>query len=156
MLKRLKDLCYVFACVTTCVTFVTAVYLEVFWTNQASLTADILWQILFVSLFCSLGIMIYPEREVSGRMLLLLYILHYIEVNVVVLGCGIWFEWFYPDDLPMVLGMVAAIAIVYVLVTAVKWNRDRKMAEHMNERLEEYQRREKETSESAGSEKMNF
>lgn len=149
MLKRLKDVCYVFACVTTCVTFVTAVYIKVFWAQQVSLDKDILWQILFVSFLCSLGILIYPEREVSGRATVLLYILHYIEVNIVVLGCGIWFQWFLPNDLPMVLGMVILIALVFILVSVITWNRNRKMADLMNRRLEEYQQRTKDTGDGS-------
>lgn len=141
MLKRLKDVCYVFACVTTCVTFVTAVYIKVFWPQQVSLDKDILWQILFVSFLCSLGIFIYPKREVSGRVMMVLYVLHYAEVNAVVLGCGVWFQWFYPNDLPMVLGMVILIALVFILVSVIMWNRNRKMAALMNKRLEEYQQR---------------
>lgn len=145
MLKRLKDVCYVFACVTTCVIFVTAVYIKVFWPQQASLDKDILWQILFVSFLCSLGILIYPEREVSGRVMMVLYALHYAEVNAVVLGCGIRFQWFYPNDLPMVLGMVIPIALVFILVSVITWNRNRKMAALMNKRLEEYQQRAEDT-----------
>jgi len=136
--KKLKTLLFTFACVTTCVVFVTAVYTAVFW-PRASFGSGILWQILFVSLLCSLGIYIYPEREVSKRAALLLHFGHYLVVNVVVLGCGIWFEWFYADNFWMVSGMVAAIALVFFLVSAVLWKRDRQMAVLMNERLKEYQ-----------------
>lgn len=120
--------------------FVSAVYITIFW-PQASLGVEILWQILFVSFLCSLGIFIYPEREVSGKMTFLLYVLHYVVTNVVVLGCGIWFEWFYADDFPMVLGMVVIIALVFLLVSVVVWNRGRRMAALMNERLKEYRQK---------------
>lgn len=137
-MKKLKDLFFVFVCVTTCVVFVTAVYITIFWPQTTTLKKEILWQILLVSFLSSLGIYIYPERELSGKMTLFLNILHYLETNVVVLGCGIWFEWFYADNLPMVLGMVVTIAFVFLLVYAVVWNRNKRMAERMNERLKEY------------------
>lgn len=137
-MKKLKDLFFVFVCVTTCVVFVTAVYITIFWPQTTTLKTEILWQILGVSFLSSLGIYIYPERELSGKMTLLLNILHYMETNAVVLGCGIWFGWFYADNLPMVLGMIIAIAFVFGLVYAVVWNRNKRMAALMNERLKEY------------------
>ena len=130
----MKTVLFCFACITTCVVFVTAVYITIFW-KQAMLGVEILWQILFVSFLCSLGILIHPEREVSMKTTILITVLHYIEVNVVVMGCGLWFEWFYPDNLPMVFGMLFIIALVFVLVSFVMWARDRSVAAHINERL---------------------
>lgn len=138
-MKKLKELVFVYACVTTCVVFVTALYITIFWPHT-TLGVELLWQILAVSLLTSLGFYIYPEQEVSAKATWLLCVLHYVEVNVVVLGCGSWFGWFRADDLPMVLGMVIIIAFVFVLVSKIMWNRKKKMAALMNERLREYQR----------------
>lgn len=142
-MKKLKELLLVFVSVTTCVVFVAAVYISVFW-PQVVLGVKILWQILLVSFLSSLGIFIYPERAVSGKTLMLLRVLHYIEVNVVVLGCGIWFGWFYVDNLPMALGMLAVIALVFLALSVAMWIRGKQMADRMNERLKEYQEKEEE------------
>lgn len=137
-LNRLKTFLFCFACVTTCVVFVTAVYISIFW-KQASLGVEILWQILFVSFLCSLVILVYPDREVSMKTAVVITALHYIEVNLVVMGCGLWFEWFYADNLPMIFAMLFVIALVFVLITAVMWARDRRVAANINERLKKYQ-----------------
>ena len=136
--NKIKNLFLCFAFVTTAVTFVTAVYITMFW-GPVSLTVDILWQILFVSFLCSLGILLYPNRECSPKAALLITALHYVLVNVVVLGCGLWFEWFYIDNLPMVSGMLFIIALVFVLVSAAMWSRDRRIAASINEKLKKYQ-----------------
>lgn len=138
-MKKIKDVCFVFVCVTTCVVFATAIYTTVFW-NGADLNSNILWEILLVSFLCSLGGFMYPERAVSKNVLRLLILLHYLEVNAVVLGFGILFEWFYADNLGMVLGMVALIAGIFLLVSFISWKRGEKLAKRMNERLKEYQR----------------
>lgn len=138
-LKKLKRLFFCFACVTTFVVFVTAGYISVFW-KQAVLGVGLLWQILFVSFLCSLGVLIYPEREVRTRTIVLIAALHYAQVNAIVLGCGLWFEWFYADNVPMVLGMLLLIAVVFALVSAVMWTRDKRIARQMNERLKQYQK----------------
>ena len=137
-MKKIKDLFFVFVCVTTCVVFVTAVYITIFW-PQVSLGVEILWQILGVSCLSSFGICLYTETERSSKSILIRYILHYIYTNAVVLGCGIWFGWFYADNLAMVLAMVVVIALVFLLVSVIVWNRNKKMAALMNERLKGYQ-----------------
>lgn len=137
-MKRLKSLLFVFVCVTTCVVFVTAAYITVFW-PKASLEVDILWEVLIISFLTSLGVYFYPGEKASSKTVAACYVLHYIYVNIVVLGCGSWFEWFYIDDLAMVLGMVFAIAAVFFLVSAAEWNRTKRMAALMNECLKGYQ-----------------
>jgi len=67
--------------------------------------------------------------------MMFLYIGHYILTNVIVLGCGFWFEWFYADNLPMVLAMLFAIAVIFVIVSAAAWKKGRRQAALMNERL---------------------
>ena len=141
-MSRLKNVFFVFVCVTTCVLFVTALYITIFWPQQEKVGVDILWQILTVSFLCSVMVALYPQREVSRKVMLLVFISHYIVTNVIVLGCGVWFEWFYADNLPMVLGMIFAIAVVFVLVSAVAWKRGKQQAALMNERLRMYQQSE--------------
>ena len=57
---------YVFVCVTTCVLFVTAVYVTIFF-QKAVFGVEILWQILWVSFLCSIANIFYPQREVSKK-----------------------------------------------------------------------------------------
>ncbi|MDE7479289.1 MAG: DUF3021 domain-containing protein [Lachnospiraceae bacterium] len=141
-MKRLKDTFFVFVCVTTCVLFVTAVYITVFW-PQVELGVKILWQILGVSLLCSIAFLIYPQREVSRKVMMFLHIVHYLVTNIIVLGCGIWFGWFYVDNLPMILAMLFSIAAVFVLVSIIMWKRGKQQAALMNERLRMYQQENK-------------
>ncbi|MDE6662817.1 MAG: DUF3021 family protein [Lachnospiraceae bacterium] len=146
-MKKLENLLFTFVCVTSCVVFATAVYITIFW-PQAKFGVEIIWQILSVSFLTSLGVCFYPKKEVSSKVALVRNILYYIYVNVVVLGCGIWFGWFYADNLPMVLGMLILIALVFILVSIAIWNRAKRMAILMNERLKGYQLKEAPDSES--------
>lgn len=138
MLRRLRDAFYVFVCVTTCVLFVTALYITVFW-KQAVLGVEILWQILSVSFLCSIVTFFYPQREIGKKAMMILYVGHYVLTNGIVLGCGMWFGWFYADNLPMVLAMLLAIAVIFVMVSVVAWRRGKQQAALMNERLRRYQ-----------------
>lgn len=111
MLRRLKDMVFVYMCVTTCVLFVTALYITIFW-PQVQLGVEILWQILTVSFLCSVANSIYPQRVVSVKIMFIIYIFRYVITNVIVLGCGVWFGWFYADNLTMILAMLFSIAVI--------------------------------------------
>lgn len=60
--------------------FVTALYITIFWPH-VMLGVEILWQILSVSFLCSVVNSIYPQREISGKAMLILYILRYVITN---------------------------------------------------------------------------
>ena len=75
-------------------------------------------------------------------------VLHYLMVNVIVVVCGIWFEWFHTDDLAQVIGMLVLIAVIFLIVSAVSWKKVMKEADLMNRRLAEYQDHKEETGES--------
>ncbi len=141
MLRRLRNMLFIYVCVTTCVLLVTALYITIFW-PQVTLGVEILWQILLVSFLCSVINSIYPWREVGKRTMLFIYVLRYVVTNAIVLGCGIWFGWFYTNDLPMVLAMLFSIAVIFALVSVVAWKRGKQQAALMNERLQVYQQRE--------------
>jgi len=107
---------------------------------EVELDVSLLWQIMFVSFLCSLGTLMYPEKRIDGRKRRLLVFLHYVEVNAVVLGFGIYFHWFSIQYLPHVIGMLVIINIVFLCVSMVEWRRAKEMAELMNRRLAENQR----------------
>lgn len=142
MINRIKATLYTFVCVTTCIVFAAAIFTTVFGTSD-TIRTEMLWQILIVSALCSLGTMIYPDYEVTKRRAVFLTVLHYIIVNVVVLGGGILFGWFDADNLFMVLLMLLLIAVIYFLVSAIMWKRAADTASLMNEKLAEYRSRKK-------------
>lgn len=140
VIKRLQSMLNIFVKITTAVICVTAVYIQLFWGQDTDLTVNVLWQILTVSFLCTIGSSIFPcdgEQEISKRSMLLRTLFCFIFVNVVVLGCGFLFEWFYLSNLKMLLGMEAAIIIVFAAVSSADFYRQYKAAEQMNRRLRE-------------------
>lgn len=138
--KRLQIMMDLFFKITTGVIFVTAVYIRVFWGVGTVLDVGILWEILTVSGLCALGSVVLPcgvGKEVSKRELIVRATLYFGIVNVVVLGCGFWFEWFYFSSWKMVLGMECGVVGVYVVVTALNYFVGVWEAEEMNRRLKE-------------------
>lgn len=141
MKNKIKTVLYTFAFVTTCVLFATAFFTTIFNGESGEVGTDTLWQILGVSALCSVGSLIYPEHEVGKKAVAVLKTVHYIYVNVVVLGCGIWFGWFQADSISMVVVMVLMIGVIFLGVSAVMWKSAKNTATLLNERLAEYQNR---------------
>lgn len=140
IIKRLQSMLDIFVRVTAAVTCITAVYIGIFWGVETRLTVNILWQILSVSAFSTLGSLLLPcgtGREISKKSMLLRMVVYYIFVNAVVLVCGFTYEWFYLSSWRMVLGMEVCIILVFAAVTGASYFSEYKTAEQMNQRLRE-------------------
>lgn len=136
-MARVKVLFDVFTKVTTCVVFAVAIYCRIFFPGL-NFQEEMLWQILLVSLLTSAGTLMYND-DIEKNSMKVRCIIHYLMVNVIVVGCGIWFEWFHTDNLAQVIGMLVLIAIIFSIVSVVSWRKVEKEAELMNQRLAEYQ-----------------
>lgn len=137
--KRIREILLTFCMVTTGSVFVSAAYIKVFWPGDPQISVDILWQIPVIAFICSLGNLLHPYREVSRTSILCRKFLHYLYINVVVLGGGYYFTWIERGNLPMLAVMAFGILIVFIVVSAVVWSWHKKETERLNSKLREYQ-----------------
>ncbi len=137
--KRVVELLLTFCMVTTGSVFVCAVYNKIFWSGDTFLDADILWQLLAMAFVCSLGNFIHPYREISRRRELFDRGLHYVYINVVVLGCGYGFGWMDIENIFMLAAMTLGILVVFVSVSFVIRRLHERETENLNRMLKEYQ-----------------
>lgn len=137
--KRAVELLLTFCMVTTGSVFVCAVYNKIFWSGDTFLEADILWQLLAMAFVCSLGNFIHPYREISRRRELFDRGLHYVYINVVVLGCGYGFGWMDIENIFMLAAMTLGILVVFVIVSFVIMRLHERETENLNRMLKEYQ-----------------
>ena len=138
MLKKLEYMISIFTKITTGVVFATAVFIQIFYGGDVWIGVEVLWQDLIVSAVCTLPALLIPiegEREVSKFSMLIRMLLYYCFVNVVVLSLGVYFSWFALSDWKQVLGMEAAIAIVFAFVMVVSYWAEYQTAERMNQKL---------------------
>lgn len=135
-MSRIKIFFHTYVCVVAGVILATAVFITLFM-PEVELDVNILWQIMFVSFLCSLGELMYSEKRIDERKRRLLVFLHYVEVNAVVLGFGMYFHWFSIQYLPHVIVMLLIINIIFLCVSMIEWRRAKEMAGLMNRRLAE-------------------
>lgn len=144
IMRKIKEIFLTFCMITTGIVFAALVYIKVYYAMN-DVGADLLWQILLTSLLCSLGNLIHPMREVGKRRFQVNLLLHYLYINVVVLGTGSRFEWFDLGVPVMVAGMMALILIIFAAISAVNRTMEIRESRRLNEKLLEYQSRKLQT-----------
>ena len=139
-MKRLGFMVDLFEKIGVGVMFVTAIYIPLFYGWKTQIEVNILWQILGLSVACTLGSVILPMedgKEISKTSMLVRMVLYYLYINLVVLGLGFLFEWFTFRNVPQVFGMLVAIAAVFLAVYFFSYCAQCREAERMNEKLRE-------------------
>lgn len=131
-------LIHTFTMVTTCVIIAVAMFTTVIFPTDA-IPPALLWQVPAVSLLCTLGCLLYPDRSMSRTERWIRILVHYLYINVIVLVAGVFFEWYHVSSWQSVLSMVASVTIVFAVVSAFSWRKASGDAKRMNEKLQEYQ-----------------
>ncbi|MDR0948796.1 MAG: DUF3021 family protein [Lachnospiraceae bacterium] len=132
MLKLLIDL---FTKLTALVLFVTAVYIEIFW-EDALLDVSILWEILITCALCSLVAVLWRKEDMSKKRAILSTICTCLYNTFIVMGSGYLYKWYLPDQLPMILGLMACILFVFVIMFIYQYRAQGRLANKMTESLE--------------------
>ncbi|MBD5450363.1 MAG: DUF3021 domain-containing protein [Lachnospiraceae bacterium] len=140
IMKKFKEIFFTFCMITTGIVFASLTYIRIFY-DMNDVGADILWQILVTSFLCSLGNLIHPVREVGKWRFKVNLLLHYLYINVIVLGAGDYFEWFDLSVPSMTLGMMTLIIIIFAVISAIIWTMEARESRRLNEKLQEYQNR---------------
>lgn len=141
-MRRLKELATIFTQVTTGVVIAATTFIGIFY-GFDTVTGDILWQSLVCSFICTLGSLIYPNKELPKHLMAVVTVSYYIFINIVVLGCGLLFGWFNITNLVMVIVMLILIALVFIGVWGISIYKSKRLADEMNRRLENYRKQEK-------------
>lgn len=136
-MRRIRSIIFdVFTKVVTFTLIGCATYLMIFF-PQVTLTLNFIWQLVLCSFLTCLGSLIYAED--STKVTIIKCIIHYIYVNIVVMACGLCFDWFNVGSLPQISAMLILIAIVFLAVSAITWRKAVQDANQLNDKLMEYQ-----------------
>ncbi|MCM1056139.1 MAG: DUF3021 domain-containing protein [Firmicutes bacterium] len=136
--RKMKFLVDVFCMITSSIVIAVAVFTTI--VNPIErIQAVILWQIPATSLVLTLMSLIYPWDRPMGKLeIALRTAVHYVLINMIVLGAGVVFDWYDPKNWRNVIAMLASIAVIFALVDGISWRRSAREAKKMNEKLKEY------------------
>lgn len=146
-MKRIWSLMRIFSMVMTGVVFAVAVFTTVINPTE-TVESMLFWQIPLVSALCTLSSLIYPRNREMGKVeAIVKTLIHYVLVNVIVLGSGELFYWYNPSHFRSIAAMVLTIALIFGVITVISWRKSALDAARMNERLMEYQQKQQEGEE---------
>lgn len=140
-MRKIRFLLRTFTMVLTGVVFAVGVFTMVINPTE-TVETKLFWQMPLVSALCTLTSLIYPwDREMSKTEVIVRTLIHYIFVNMIVLGGGAFFDWYNPSQLHNIAAMMLAIVLIFAVVTVISWRKSAVDAARMNEKLEEYQKK---------------
>lgn len=134
--KKIFDYLEMFVRINTAVCIATAVNITLFWNGSINSGGVILWQIIIVSALAALCRFFYNKEALSKREELFRLIGTFVYINTLVLGFGIYFEWFLLTEWKMVVGMEVTIIAVFVAIMIIDYCSAARSVEHLNKLLE--------------------
>ncbi len=145
-MNLVKSIAQTFIYIMAGITINSAIFIEIF-VPGATISSDLLWQIIGMSAVCSLGnIFYYSKKEPSKQHMKLRIICHYLYVNVVVSSGAYLMDWFSSGLIPQFPVMLLMIAVVYIIIMVFTSRKEEKTAENLNKRLRKYYPSEEEDS----------
>lgn len=139
---KIKRLLNVFVYVIAGNTCGAAIYTTLFYRGE-TLSFMLLWQIIGLAAVCTLGNLFFlSNKEISGNALKVRFFIHYVYINIVVVGWAVLWEWIEPVSLLGILVLILIIAGIYSFITFYSITNDKKVAMELNKRLRKIHREE--------------
>lgn len=141
--KRIKKMLLYTVCITTGTILACAFWYMVTLISKglpilsAQVPYMILWQILSVGILCGVGTeLILGGRECTPAKEKLKVIIHYVFINLAVLVCGYFYDW-YKLSISGILLMCLTSVAVYAFTVFIGHANELKLADKMNQKLKE-------------------
>ncbi len=126
-------------------TISAAIYIQIFYRDEAFQGGELLWQLIIAAFLCSLCKVIpEPKKELSKWRLLLHILLLYIYEITVMLSCAFFFKWIDEDHISSVILFIALVTIVFFLIAAGLYYAGLRETKGLNEKLKRYQNKNEE------------
>lgn len=113
----------------------TAIFITIFYPG-VTFEVSLLWQVIAMAVLTSLGsALFFSKKEISKNQMKFRKIIHYIYINIIVVGTAILCDWVHISQMIQVVVFLFEVSLVYFAVCAIMFAKEEKAAECMNERL---------------------
>jgi len=137
-LNIIKSMLQVFIYVTAGNTIGAAIYIGLF-ARDGQFSFSLLWQMIGIAAVCAFGNLIFLSREeLSKNKIKIRYVIHYIYIDIVVIGGTVIFKWVNPRQTVNFVFMFLLVAVVYACIITLISSYDFKTAEDLNKKLSKY------------------
>ncbi len=141
MKEYIKNTLYTFCLINTGSMLGAALFISIFYSSEIKYD-NILWRIAIISLLISIiNTALFSKDKLSKKEFIIRIILHYILVNVVVIGSAYIFKWIN-NSMSQIISLIIIILAVYVFVFLSTYQSDKQAAEKLNEKISEYNKKE--------------
>jgi len=141
MLKQLKDMLLEFLLITAGILLCTTVFCTIFY-QDILFGIDLLWQIIGLAFLSTLpGFIFFSKHELTKKQMLNRQIIHVCILVALLLFFAYHWKWLVPQSIVQPIVFIAMIAFVYTIVSFFVYQRDKKVANMLNERLEKFKQK---------------
>ncbi len=134
----IRNTIHVFIYILAGTTIGSAIFLTLF-SPDSQLTYVFLWQIIILSAICAMGNLIFISGKVlSRKQVKIRYIIHYLYNGLVVIASSLIFNWIGLDQIQTLILLFLFYTVHYFIITMSLTNRDKKIADILNEKLKKY------------------
>lgn len=141
MKEYIKNILCSFCFINTGSMLGAASFISIFYGGQIEYD-NLLWQIASTSLLITIiNTVLFSKDQLKKSGFIVRTILHYILTNVVIIGGGYIFGWIN-DSINQITGLMIVILVVYAFLILVTYRSDKEVAEKLNERISEYNKKE--------------
>lgn len=141
MKEYIKNTLYAFCFINTGSMLGSALFISIFYGGQIKYN-NLLWQIASVSLLIAIiNTILFSKDQLNKKEFVVRGILHYILINVVIIGGGYIFEW-TNNSINQIIGLILVILCVYTFIFLVTYRSDKDAAEKLNEKISKYNEKE--------------
>lgn len=88
---------------------------------------------------------LYSRKDLDSRQMLIRYMIHFIVLEAVVLGMGYFSNWY--DTILQAVFIAVLVAVVYLVVRIVYWFENLRLANRINQKIRENERKKEEENE---------
>lgn len=144
MINGLKNMLLDFLLITAGTTLSATVFCTIF-SQDMTFGIELLWQLAALSFFSTLPILIFhSKKELTKTQMLTRQIIHLCVLLTILIFFAYYWEWIDAGSIIQPIVFVALVAVVYITVTYFAYQRDKKVAILLNERLEKFKKRKSE------------
>lgn len=134
-MQELKIIIRTFLYVLAGTVLSTAIFITVFYPG-ATFEVSLLWQVIAMTALTSMGTaLFFSKKEISKTQMKVRKTIHYIYINIIVVGTAILCDWIHVNQMIQVIVFLFDVSLVYFVVCAIMFRKEEKTAESMNERL---------------------
>lgn len=135
MIDLLKKMVLTFFLTVVGIILSTTIFLTIFY-PEVHLYLELIWQIIAMSFICTLGNFIFSSKyELSKHQMLIRKSVHFLYINVIVIGGAFLFSWVTPGILTQFFALLVMLELVYAIVMIINILIGKREAEAMNLRL---------------------